>query len=112
MVKLLVAEGDALASRDLARLYDTRTLDIVHTVCAENLVKTVCALLSEKMPVVVPAETSRWNDEMLTATAILEMLGRKPILLTEYLDLLHANPSALAGQPRLPVAGGNAHQPA
>jgi hypothetical protein len=110
MVMLLVAEGDAFASRDLATLYDTRTLHSVQTVCAQNLKKVLMNILNEGMQVVVPAESARWNDELYTVAAILEQLHAAPIPVEHYVLSMNANPSALAGQPRLPVAGGNAHQ--
>lgn len=109
---LLVAEGDALASRDLATLYDTRTLHSVQTVCAQNLKKVLLNILNEGMQVVVPTEARRWNDEMFTVASILEQLKAPPLQVEQYVLSMIANPSALAGQPRLPVAGGNAHQPA
>lgn len=106
MVKLLVADNDALAGSDLAKLYDTRTLDSVQAVCAANIEKVLVNILSDKVHVVVPDDGNRWNDQMFTIAGILEKLGRKPVLITDYLNIMNANPSALAGQPRLPVAGG------
>lgn len=117
MVNYLHSEDDAEAGKDLARIYDTRTLNKVHAVSATNKNRMLADVLSDRLRVVVPAEDWRLNDALLKVLRCLKMMGCAVSTVDDYLLQLnnqgapatgpaHAKPGSSGAPLALPAGSG------
>lgn len=96
MVTYLHSKDDAMASSDLARIYDTRTLDGLMEVRADNAITCTSQILSKRAHLVVPAEEHRLCDELLKVLRCARILGLTVHTVDKYLNELGAPASAQA----------------
>lgn len=88
MVNYLHSENDALASKDLASIYDTKTLNKVMAVGPKNAQTVLSELLSTRTRVVVPAEDARVSDALLNVLQCLEIMDMPVTTVPDYLHAL------------------------
>lgn len=114
MVTYLHSDNDAMAGMDLARIYDTRTLDHVVAVQRSNVKRSVAEVLKRGTDVVVPDDAARMCDGLLTVCGVLQMLRHPVKRVSEYLNELgapasaqaHANAEGTGAPLRLPAPAG------
>ncbi len=95
MVNYLHSAFDDAAGRDVAALYDTRTLNKILEVNEANARTIAADLLSMRMRVVVPAEDHRLNDATLRVLRCLQIMRVPVSAVSAYLQELK-NPDAPA----------------
>ena len=95
MVNYLHSALDDAAGRDVAALYDTRTLNKILEVNDANARQITADLLSARMRVVVPAEEHRLNDAALRVLRCLQIMRVPVSTVPGYLQEL-MNPDAPA----------------
>jgi hypothetical protein len=103
MVIYLHSQFDDEASKDLARIYDTRTLGKIMAVNQHDMRTKLGDILHARMRVVVPDDGDRICDAMLKVLRCLKLMSVKVHTVDEYIEHLK-NPTA-------PAIGPGARQP-